>query len=129
MTECLPYIKKRNYGEKQKYYAQNVNPPIVDKDVFYMVQTLLLSRHRDFVRKEYALSGKIYCGKCGATYKRKSQKTVYIGFAENMTLKHRTVKTEVCLKSKYIQRLSDCATSCGTIIKLYSHRYKQFYRI
>lgn len=74
MTECLPHIKKRNYGEKQKYYAQNVNPPIVDKDVFYMVQTLLLSRHRDFVSNEYALSGKIYCGKCGATYKHKIRK-------------------------------------------------------
>lgn len=74
VTESLPHIKKRNYGEKQKYYAQNVNPPIVDKDVFYMVQTLLLSRYRDFVSNEYALSGKIYCGKCGATYKRKSRK-------------------------------------------------------
>lgn len=46
VTESLPHIKKRNYGEKQKYYAENVNPPIVDKDVFHNVQTLLLSRHR-----------------------------------------------------------------------------------
>lgn len=75
VTESLPHIKKRNYGEKQKYYAENVNPPIVDKDVFHNVQTLLLSRHRDFVSNEYALSGKIYCGKCGATYKHRNRKS------------------------------------------------------
>ena len=74
VTESLPHIKKRNYGEKQKYYAENVNPPIVDKDVFHNVQTLLLSRHRDFVSNEYALSGKIYCGKCGATYKHRNRR-------------------------------------------------------
>lgn len=75
VTETLPHVKKRNYGEKQKYYAENVNPPIVDKDVFHNVQTLLLSRHRDFVSNEYALSGKIYCGKCGATYKHRNRKS------------------------------------------------------
>jgi len=74
VTENLLHIKKRNYGEKQKYYAKDVNPSIVDKDIFHKVQTLLLSRHRDFVSNEYALSRKIRCAKCGATYKRKNCK-------------------------------------------------------
>lgn len=75
VTETLPHVKKRNYGEKQKYYAENVNPPVVDKDIFHKVQVLLLSRHRDFVSNEYALSGKICCGKCGATYKHRNRKS------------------------------------------------------
>lgn len=75
VTETLPHFKKRNYGEKQKYYAENVNPPVVDKDIFHKVQVLLLSRHRDFVSNEYALSGKICCGKCGATYKHRNRKS------------------------------------------------------
>ena len=75
VTETLPHVKKRNYGEKQKYYAENVNPPVVDKDIFHKVQVLLLSRHRDFVSNEYALSGKICCGKCGATYKHRNRRT------------------------------------------------------
>ena len=74
VTETLPHVKKRNYGEKQKYYAENVNPPVVDKDIFHKVQVLLLSRHRDFVSNEYALSGKICCGKCGATYKHRNRR-------------------------------------------------------
>ncbi len=74
VTEDLPHIKKRNYGEKQKYYAKDVNPSIVDRDVFHKAQTLLLSRHRDFISNEYALSRKIRCAKCGATYKRKKRK-------------------------------------------------------
>lgn len=73
VTETLPHIKKRNYGEKQKYYAKDVNPPIVDKNTFDKVQTLLLSRHRDFVSNTYVLSRKIYCEKCGATFKRKNR--------------------------------------------------------
>lgn len=75
VTETLPHVKKRNYGEKQKYYAENVNPPVVDKDIFHKVQVLLLSRHRDFVSNEYALSGKICCAKCGATYKHRNRKS------------------------------------------------------
>ena len=75
VTETLPHIKKRNYGEKQKYYAENVNSPVVDKDIFHKVQMLLLSRHRDFVSNKYALSGKIYCGKCGATFKHRNRKS------------------------------------------------------
>lgn len=73
VTEILPHIKKRNYGEKQKYYAKDVNPAIIDKDTFHRVQMLLLSRHRDYVSNEYVLSRKINCKKCGATYKRRNR--------------------------------------------------------
>lgn len=74
VTETLPHIKKRNYGEKQKYYAKDVNPSIVDKNTFDKVQALLLSRHRNFISNTYALSRKIRCSKCGETYKRRNRK-------------------------------------------------------
>ncbi|HEZ7987381.1 MAG TPA: recombinase family protein [Ruminococcus sp.] len=73
VTEILPHIKKRNYGEKQKYYAKDVNLSIVDKNTFDKVQTLLLSRHRDFICNTYVLSRKICCSKCGATYKHRNR--------------------------------------------------------
>lgn len=75
VTETLPHIKKRNYGDKQKYYANGVNKPIVDNETFYAVQKLLESRHRDYICREYLLSKKIICGKCGATYKRRNRKS------------------------------------------------------
>ena len=74
VTETLPHIKKRNYGAKQKYYAKDVNPSIIDKNTFDKVQALLLSRHRDFISNTYVLSRKICCSKCGATYKRRNRK-------------------------------------------------------
>ncbi len=37
VTETLPHIKKRNYGEKQKYYVSDTNPPIIEKSVFETV--------------------------------------------------------------------------------------------
>ena len=66
VTETLPHIKKRNYGEKQK---------IVDKETFYAAQKLLKSRHRDFETNVYPLSKKVFCGKCGATYKRRNRRS------------------------------------------------------
>ena len=75
VTESLPHIKKRNYGEKQKYCATGVNQQIVDKETFYAVQKLLKSRHRDFETNVYPLSKKVFCGKCGATYKRRNRRS------------------------------------------------------
>ena len=52
VTETLPHIKKRNYGEKQKYCVT-----------------------RDFETNVYPLSKKVFCGKCGATYKHRNRKS------------------------------------------------------
>ena len=75
VTETLPHIKRRNYGEKQKYYVIGVNQQIVDKETFYAVQKLLEFRHRDFETNVYPLSKKVFCGKCGATYKRRNRRS------------------------------------------------------
>lgn len=75
VTETLPHIKKRNYGEKQKYFAIGVNQQIVDKETFYAAQMLLKSRHRDFEINAYPLSKKVFCGKCEATFKHRNRKS------------------------------------------------------
>jgi hypothetical protein len=69
VTETLPHVKKRNYGERQKYYVTDVNTPIVEKDLFYTVQNLMKSRHKEYVEENHFLAKRIYCVKCGATYK------------------------------------------------------------
>ena len=71
ITETLPHIKKRNYGEKKKYYVLDTNPPIMEKSVFETVQKILKERYRPYSNNGHLLSGKIYCAKCGATYKFK----------------------------------------------------------
>lgn len=70
-TETLPYMKRRNYGEKPKYYVTDTNPQIVEKSVFEAVQRLLKERHKPYSNNGHLMSGKIICAKCGATYKFK----------------------------------------------------------
>ena len=91
VTETLPYIKKRNYGEKQKYCVTGVNQQIVDKETFYAAQKLLESRHRDFETNVYPLSKKVFCGKCGATYKFKKY-----GDKHYWTCRTHDKKSELC---------------------------------
>lgn len=71
VTEILPHMKKRNNGEKQKYYVTETNPPIVEKEVFEAAQRLLKERHKPYSNDGHTMSGKIFCARCGATYKFK----------------------------------------------------------
>ncbi|MBR4101858.1 MAG: recombinase family protein [Oscillospiraceae bacterium] len=70
-TEQVPFVKKKNHGEVQMYYANAVNPPIIDKESFWHVQELLASRKREYACNHHFLSRKILCGSCGATYKQR----------------------------------------------------------
>ena len=74
VTDTLPRIEKKNYGEKVKYYVQGANDPIIEEQVFYTVQKLLKERYKPYVDNGNFLSGKIYCGKCGKTYKWKKRR-------------------------------------------------------
>lgn len=71
VTEILPHTKKRNKGEKQKYYISDANPPIIDKKVFEIVQKILKERHNPYCNEYHFLSGRIYCANCGSSYKYK----------------------------------------------------------
>ena len=71
VTETLPHLKKRNYGEKQKYYVTDTNPQIIEKEIFEAVQRLLKERYKPYSNDGHLMSGKIICAKCGATYKFK----------------------------------------------------------
>ena len=74
ITESFPHMKKLNRGEKPKYYVTKVNQPIIEKEIFETVQRLLKERHRPYSNDGHLLSGRIYCAKCGATYKFRNGK-------------------------------------------------------
>lgn len=48
MSDTLPFRKVRNRGEKTQYYVENSNPPIVNREIFLAVRTLLESRKREY---------------------------------------------------------------------------------
>ncbi len=72
ITETLPHMKKKNYGEKSQYYVTEVNDSIVEKTIFDTAQELLKSRKGKHIDNHLILSKRIYCQKCGATYKFKN---------------------------------------------------------
>ena len=70
--------RKLNKGELPQYYIENSHEHIIPKEQFDKVQELLRARGEKYKVYEgknanrYLLSGKIVCGKCGKSYRRKT---------------------------------------------------------
>lgn len=68
-TDTLPFVKKRNRGEKAQYYVEGTNPPIIPKEDFEAVQALIRQSRiteRNGIQLR-PLTRKIHCP-CGAVY-------------------------------------------------------------
>ncbi len=72
-TDSFPYKQKENKGELERYLVQDTMPPIISEEKFEIVQKLIAKQKENskFSEKTYLLSGKIKCGKCGCSFKRK----------------------------------------------------------
>jgi len=63
----------RNKGEKKQYLIEDHHDPIIDKQTFKMAQLMLKKRAKPNKRrskKQYPLSSRIVCGKCGGNLQR-----------------------------------------------------------
>lgn len=71
-TECLPFTKKRNRGEKAQYYVENSNPAIVSRETYQAVQELQKSKSKGnhVPKNRYPFSGMLKCPVCGHNYRR-----------------------------------------------------------
>ena len=70
-------VQKYNYGELPKYYIKDDHEPIVSREDYQKVQEMMVARSNKFrpmgsTRLNYPLSGKLICGECGTTFKRKT---------------------------------------------------------
>lgn len=69
-----------NRGEKNQYLCQNHHEPIISHEDYNRVQEVLRQRgiekgndgSTDKYQQRYAFSGKIVCGECGSTFKRRT---------------------------------------------------------
>lgn len=77
-VDCLTHERAKNNGQKPKYLVQNCHEPIIDRELWERVQ-LELSRRSAAAKHgarpiryhtEYALSELLFCGCCGANYRR-----------------------------------------------------------
>ena len=76
-----PISKRRlkNYGEEDMYYVENHHEPIIDRELFDLAQEIKEYRagkrengRHQIAYKQYAFSGVLRCGCCGAKYARKT---------------------------------------------------------
>ena len=68
--------KIRNTGQLPQFYVEGAHEPIVSREIFEAVQAEIACRAakhktKKSIVKEYALTGLIRCGQCGAAYRRK----------------------------------------------------------
>jgi len=73
-ASAFPYTRKDNRGEADQYYVEHTHPPIIDRDTFKKVRTLMRWRANREVkpRAAYPLSQKIRCKVCGAVFVRRA---------------------------------------------------------
>ncbi len=71
-TEIFPYQSKINHGEKEKYYVEEANLPIVTKETFEATQLLQKKRecHCGVQKNKYILSRMLFCGQCGSPFRK-----------------------------------------------------------
>lgn len=79
--DYLTHKKKKNKGEIPLYHVKGNHEPIISKEDFERVQKLMAERaaeygnlpeQREKYAKQYAFSGRIFCGSCGAAFKRRT---------------------------------------------------------
>lgn len=76
--QVLPFKRKKNNGERNKYYIVGSHQAIISKDIFNLVQERLKRNTKpNTVQKNgVVLSGLIRCNECGRLYKRIEQKGI-----------------------------------------------------
>lgn len=71
-VDYLTHDCKRNSGERQQYLIENHHLSIISREMYEAVQTLVAKTKTGKTKKRtiYPLTGRVVCGKCGATYHR-----------------------------------------------------------
>lgn len=77
--DYLTHAKKYNRGEEELICIENHHEPIIDRELWNLVQAELArrNRHTDYGKghsNRYIFSGKIKCGECGASFVSRKRK-------------------------------------------------------
>ena len=77
--DYLTHAKKANHGEEELVIIRDHHPPIIDRELWEVVQEELKKRNRNGAlgaghSNRYIFSGKIKCGECGASFVSRQRK-------------------------------------------------------
>lgn len=73
-TDTMPFVCKRNHGERAAFYAQGTHAGIVPAEVFRAANSLIKQRAKQVAEanhQAYPFRKKLFCGDCGAVFRRK----------------------------------------------------------
>lgn len=95
------FNRHRNLGDAAQYYVRDHHEPIISHEVFEAAQALLIHNGKQHGNlrgatkylKRYSFSGKLICGDCGSTFKRRTHTTVegnYYAYSCNTHLADKT---------------------------------------
>ena len=127
------FTRHSNHGEENMYLIQNHHEPIVSHEDFNKVQGILSQRglekgnnaEEGKYQERYAFSGKIKCGECGSTFKRRKHYLPsgnYIAWSCSSHIEDRkTCKmlyvTDRALKNAFITLMEKLADTRKTLLK------------
>ncbi len=88
-TDDFPHIKKLNKGEMPQYYVHNSNEAIINKEVFYAVQSLINSRKKKSLNSTKSIfMGMLKCGECKHSLRKMLiNKKIYYGCSQKLSMK------------------------------------------
>lgn len=77
--DYLTHAKKYNHGEEELVVIENHHEPIIDRDLWNLVQSEIKRRDRHGTlgaghSNRYVFSGRIKCGECGASFISRQKK-------------------------------------------------------
>lgn len=77
-TDTMPFKAKINRGEKEQFYIKKTHEPIIEKSIFDAAQRIFFEREKPsgYATESSAFRKKIYCGNCGVTFRRKTNKNI-----------------------------------------------------
>ena len=91
--DYLTHAKKYNYGEEELVVIENHHEPIIDRDLWNLVQSEIARRNRHGTlgaghSNRYVFSGRIKCGACGASFVSRQRKRKDAKWTENNIKKY-----------------------------------------
>lgn len=130
------FNRHKNRGEHNQYLVQNHHEPIITHEIFDRVQDMLdhqgkekgIKKGRGKYQKRYAFSGKIKCGNCGGTFKRRQHDKPsgdYIAWCCNKHIDNKKecnmkYVTDVAIKNAFITMMTKLAVTQKKILKPFS---------
>lgn len=134
------FTRHNNHGEENMYLAKEHHEAIVSHEVFDNVQQMLEQRGKEKGIKSgaskyqirYALSGKIRCGECGSTFKRRTHYTSggdYIAWSCNRHIEDKKACkmlyiTDKAVKDAFIIMMEKLAATHKTLLKPFVEELK-----